>query len=124
MNFIKSSRIKLYHIAVVVIILAGIGVFVSAFLASDIQFQIALGLGGVGLFSLGLIIIKITRDDKKAQEKLDAIIAKLDELQQELQKKEEPGKSGVAIADIISSSMKFYSEYKSKEKKEDENPEA
>ena len=124
MNFIKSSRIKLYHIAVVVIILAGIGVFVSAFLASDIQFQIALGLGGVGLFSLGLIIIKITRDDKKAQEKLDAIIAKLDELQQELQNKEEPGKSGVAIADIISSSMKFYSEYKSKEKKEDENPEA
>ena len=124
MNFIKSSRIKLYHLAVAVIILAGIGVFVSAFLASDIQLQIALGLGGVGLFSLGLIIIKITRDDKKAQEKLDAIIAKLDELQQELQKKEEPGKSGVAIADIISSSMKFYSEYKSKEKKEDENPEA
>ena len=124
MNFIKSSRIKLYHLAVAVIILAGIGVFVSAFLASDIQLQIALGLGGVGLFSLGLIIIKITRDDKKAQEKLDAIIAKLDELQQELQNKEEPGKSGVAIADIISSSMKFYSEYKSKEKKEDENPEA
>ena len=50
MNFIKSSRIKLYHLAVAVIILAGIGVFVSAFLASDIQLQIALGLGGVGYF--------------------------------------------------------------------------
>jgi len=124
MNFIQSSILKVYPVAVVVIVLAGIGVFISAFLASDIQLQIALGLGGVGLFSLGLIIIKITRDDKKAQEKLDAIIAKLDELQQELQNKEEPGKSGVAIADIISSSMKFYSEYKSKEKKEDENPEA
>ena len=124
MDINKSGSIKLYPVAVIFVVLAGIGVFISAFLASDIQLQIALGLGGVGLFSLGLIIIKITRDDKKAQEKLDAIIAKLDELQQELQKKEEPGKSGVAIADIISSSMKFYSEYKSKEKKEDENPEA
>jgi low affinity Fe/Cu permease len=123
MNSIKSGSIKLYHIAVAVIILAGIGVFVSAFLGSDIQLQIALGLGGVGLLSLGLIIIKLVRDTKKAQGKLDAIIAKLDELQQELQKKEEPDKSGIAIADIISSSMKFYSEYKSKEKKEDENPE-
>ena len=124
MNFMQSYILKVYPVAVIFVVLAGIGVFISAFLASDIQLQIALGLGGVGLFSLGLIIIKITRDDKKAQEKLDAIIAKLDELQQELQKKEEPGKSGVAIADIISSSMKFYSEYKSKEKKEDENPEA
>ena len=124
MNFMQSYILKVYPVAVIFVVLAGIGVFISAFLASDIQLQIALGLGGVGLFSLGLIIIKITRDDKKAQEKLDAIIAKLDELQQELQNKEEPGKSGVAIADIISSSMKFYSEYKSKEKKEDENPEA
>ena len=124
MNFMQSYILKLYPVAVVVIILAGIGVFVSAFLASNIQLQIALGLGGVGLFSLGMIIIKLARDTKKAQEKLDAIIAKLDELEQELQKKEEPGKSGVAIADIINSSMKFYSEYKSKEKKEEENPEA
>ena len=124
MNFMQSYILKVYPVAVIFVVLAGIGVFISAFLASDIQLQIALGLGGVGLFSLGLIIIKITRDDKKAQEKLDAIIAKLDELQQELQKKEEPGKSAVAIADIINSSMKFYSEYKSKEKKEDENPEA
>ena len=124
MNFMQSYILKLYPVAVVVIILAGIGVFISAFLASDIQLQIALGLGGVGLFSLGMIIIKLARDTKKAQEKLDAIIAKLDELEQELQKKEEPGKSGVAIADIINSSMKFYSEYKSKEKKEEENPEA
>ena len=123
MNFMQSYILKVYPVAVIIVVLAGIGVFISAFLASDIQLQIALGLGGVGLFSLGMIIIKLARDTKKAQEKLDAIIAKLDELEQELQKKEEPGKSGVAIADIINSSMKFYSEYKSKEKKE-EDPEA
>ncbi len=119
MNFIQSFILKVYPVAVVIIVLAGIGVFISAFLASDIQLQIALGLGGVGLFSLGPIFIKLARDAKKAQEKLDAIIAKLDELQQELQKKEEPGKSGVAIADIINSSLKFYSEFKDREKKEE-----
>jgi|GEM_PF-2195045 len=123
MNIIKSSSIKLYPVAVAVIVLAGIGVFISAFLSSDIQLKIALGLGGVGLLSLGLITTKLARDAKKAQEKLDAIIAKLDELEQELQKKEEPGKSGIAVADIISSSLKFYSEFKGSDKKEEGNTE-
>ena len=124
MSFIKSNNTKLYPITLAIILLSGIGVFIAAFLASDIQLRIALGLGGVGLFSIGLIFTKIARDARKSQEKLDAIITKLDELQQEQQQKEEPGKSGIAIADIIKSSLKFYSEYKSKEKKEEEHPEA
>ena len=119
MNFIQSYILKVYPVATILVVLAGIGIFISAFLASDIQIQIALGLGGVGLFSLGSIIIKLARDAKKAQEKLDSIMAKLDELQQEIQKKEEPGKSGFAIADIINSSLKFYSEFKDREKKEE-----
>ena len=119
MNHMRSDIVKLHHIAAAVIILAGIGVFITAFLALDIQLRIALGLGGAGLFCLGLIVIKLIHDTRKAQEKLDAVLTKLDELQQEIQKKEESGKSGVAIADIISSSLKFYSEFKGKDKEED-----
>ena len=122
MDYLKYFSNKLYPAGVAIIILAGIGIFITAFLASDIQLRIALGLGGVGLFSIGLIATKLIRDAGKSQEKLDNILAKLDELQQELQKKEEAGKSGIAIADIINSSMKFYSEYKSREKNEEENP--
>jgi hypothetical protein len=123
MNIFKSDNIKLYHVAIAVIVLAGIGIFITAFLASDIQLQLALGLGGAGLLCLGLIIIKLVHDARKANEKLDTIIARLDELQQELPKKEEPSKSGIAIVDIINSGLKFYSEYKSREKKEEEHPE-
>ena len=124
MSFIKSNNTRLYIIGIAVVIMAGIGIFIAAFLASDIQLQIALGMGGMGLFSIGLIFTKLAQDAKKSQEKLDAIITKLDELQQEQQQREETGKSGIAIADIINSSLKFYSEYKSKEKKEEEHPEA
>ena len=119
MNLIKSGSIKLYPIAVVVIILAGVGIIIAACLASSLPLQIALGLGGAGLIFLGSIIIKLVHDERQSQEKLDAIMTKLDELQQELQKKEETGKSGIAIADIINSSLKFYSEYKSRDKKEE-----
>ncbi|HEY97821.1 MAG TPA: hypothetical protein G4O16_06540 [Dehalococcoidia bacterium] len=119
MSFVNQNNIKLYTVAVILVILAGIGIFISAFLAADIQLRVALGLGGVALFSLGVIIIKLTRDTRKAQEKLDTIIARLEELHQEIQKKEESGKSGIAIADIISSGLKFYSEYKDRDKKKE-----
>jgi hypothetical protein len=119
MGFINKNSIKLYTVAVILIILAGIGIFITAFLAADIRLQVALGSGGIGLISLGLVIIKLIRDTRAVQEKLDTIIAGLEELRQEIQKKEKPEKSGIAIADIISSGLKFYSEYKDREKKEE-----
>ena len=118
MNYIYSVISRIYPAVAIIAVMAGIGIFITVFFSGDTAFQIALGFGGAGLVSLGLIIIKIARDEKKAQEKLDVIMAKLDEIQQELQKKEEPGKSGIAIADVISSSLKFYSEFKKSEEKE------
>ena len=119
LNSIKSGSIILYPVAVAVIILTGIGIIIAACLASSLALQIALGLGGAGLICLGLVIIKLVHEERQSQEKLDALMTRLDELQQELQKKEESGKSGIAIADIISSSLKFYSEYKNRDKKEE-----
>ena len=115
---VKSIIFKAYPVAAIFTVLTGLGLFITAFFTSNIQIQVALGLGGVALVSLSLIIIKLTQEAKQAQVKLDTIMARLDGLQQELEKKEEP-KSGIAIADIINSSLKFYADYKDREKGEE-----
>ncbi len=116
MDYLKSFSIRIYPIAVVIVILAGIGIIITAGFASNLPLQIALGLGGVGLIFLGLIIIKLVHDERQSQDKLDAMLRKIDELQQEIQQEEKQVKSGIAIADVISSSLKFYTDFKEKEK--------
>ena len=116
MDIMKLLSIRIYPVAVAVIILTGIGIIITAVFASSTPLQIALGLGGVGLISLGLIVIKLVHDEKESQEKLDALLQKIDEVQQEMQKEEKKDNSGIAIADIISSGMKFYTDFKSKDK--------
>jgi hypothetical protein len=119
MEFFKSLNIKIYPLAVVIVILAGIGIIVAAGFAASLPLKIAASLGGVGLIFLGLIIIRVVYEEKRSQEKLDALLAKLDELQQEIQQEEKQGKSGIAIADVISSSLKFYADYKGKDRSEE-----
>ncbi len=48
-------------------------------------------------------------------------MTKLDEIQQELKKEDQSKGTGVAIADVISSGLKYYSEYITKQKKEEDN---
>ena len=113
---------NLIKIISVIIILVGIGIIVAAFTGSMPQLQIAVVLVGVGFICLGILLIKREQDRKRQEEKLEQIITKLEELKQEIEKKEESKGSGVAIADIISSGMKYYSEYMKKpEKEEKEN---
>jgi len=90
-------------------------------LNSPIQLQIALGLIGLGFITLGLVQVKRGQDRKTNEDRVDIIMAKLDEIQQELKKKEQPKGTGVAIADAISSGLKYYSEYMTKKKKEEDN---
>ena len=119
MDIMKSLSIRIYPVALAIIILAGIGIIITAVFASSTPLQIALGLGGVGLIFLGLIIVKLDHDEKQSQEKLDALLTKLDEVQQEMQKEEKQDKSGIAIADVISSSLKFYTDFKKKDEPEE-----
>jgi hypothetical protein len=120
MDLLKSVSIKIYPVAVAMVILAGIGIIIAAGFAASTPLKIALALGGAGLIFLGLIIIKIMHEEKRSQEKLDALLAKLDELRQNIKEADEKqGKSGIAIADIISSSLKFYNDYKEKERSEE-----
>jgi len=66
---------------------------------------------------LGLVQIKRAQSVKAEEERFNKIIAKLDEIQQELKKEDQPKGTGVAIADVISSGLKYYSEYMTKQKK-------
>jgi hypothetical protein len=115
----KSLSIRIYPVAVAVVILAGIGIIVAAGFAASLPIQIALGLGGVGLIFLGIIVIRVIHEEKQSQEKLDVLLTGLDELREEMKQDEKQGKSGIAIADIISSSLKFYADYKEKEHPEE-----
>jgi len=121
MNLIKLIVSTSYQSFGIVMMLVGLGMVVMAFLNSPIQLQIALGLIGLGFITLGLVQVKRGQDRKTNEDRVDIIMAKLDEIQQELKKKEQPKGTGVAIADAISSGLKYYSEYMTKKKKEEDN---
>ena len=111
MNYTKSIAI--------VIILAGIGIIVTAVTSSTPQLQIAGALAGVGFICLGLLQLIRKQDRKRNEQRFEQIMAKLEQIQQELQKEDRPKGGGVAIADVIASGLKYYSEYMAKPKKEE-----
>jgi len=99
-------------------ILVGLGTIVLAFTNSPLQLQIALGLIGLGFISLGLVQVKRSQNENRDEKKFDQIMAKLDEIQEELKKEEAPKGTGVAIADVLTAGLKYYADYMTKEKKE------
>ncbi len=92
-----------------------------AFINSSLQLQIALGLIGLGFISLGLVQLKRARDESVNEKRFDQIMVKLDEIRQEFEKEDQPKRTGVSIADVITSGMKYYSEYTTKQKKEEKH---
>ena len=55
------------------------------------------------------------------EERFDMIVTKLDEIQQEFKKEDQPKGTGVAIADVITSGLKYYADQITKSKKEENN---
>ena len=102
-------------------VVSGLGIIILAVFNSPLQLQIVLGLIGLGFIILGLVQVKRLQDEKRDKGRFDEIIAKLDEIQQELKKEEQPKGTGIAIADVISSGLKYYSEYITEQKKEEDN---
>ena len=103
MNLIKLIVRTSYQSFGIVMMLTGLGMVVMAFMNSPIQLQIALGLIGLGFITLGLVQVKRGQDRKKNEERFDLIVTKLDEIQKELKKEDQPKGTGVTIADVISS---------------------
>ena len=119
MQLLKSIVNAAYWIYSTMMILIGFGTIILSFINSPLQLQIAMGLIGLGFISLGMVQIKRQQDEKRNKERFVEIIAKLDEIQQELKKQEQPKGSGVVIADVISSGLKYYTEHMTKQQKEE-----
>ena len=119
MRFLKSIVSVSYWVFGTVMIVSGLGIIILAFMNSPLQLQIVLGLIGLGFISLGLVQVKRLQDEKRDKERFDEIIAKLDEIQQELKKEEQPKGTGIAIADVITSGLKYYAEHMTKQQKEE-----
>ncbi|MFH1651832.1 MAG: hypothetical protein ABID87_07030 [Chloroflexota bacterium] len=98
----------------------GLGMVVIAFINSPFHIKIASGLIGLGFITLGLVQVKRLQDEKRDKGRFDEIIAKLDEIQQELKKEDKPKGTGVVIADVISSGLKYYTEHMTKQPKEED----
>ena len=107
-----------YGLLGAVLILVGLGTVVLAFINSPVPLQITLGLIGLGFIATGMAQVKRGQDEKRDKERFDEIMAQLKQIQQELEKEEQPKATGVAIADIISSGLRYYTEHMNKPEKE------
>ena len=112
---------NLMKTVIIVIILVGLGLIITAFLDSPWQLQIASALVGLGFICLGLMQIRRLQEIRRYDEKYEQLMSKINEIKQELEKIEQPKGTGVAIADVISSGLKYYTEHMTKQKKEEEN---
>ena len=121
MNLTKLIVSTSYQSFGIVVMLIGLGIVIIAFINSPLQLQIAMWIIGLGFFLLGLVQIKRAHSAKAEEERFNKIIAKLDEIQQELEKEDQSKGTGVVVADILSSGLKYYSEYITKQKKEEDN---
>ncbi len=121
MRFLESVVNASYWLYSAVMIVIGLGIIILAFMNSPIQLQIALGLIGLGFITLGLVQVKRGQDRKINEERFDLIVTKLDEIQQELKKDEQNKGTRVVIADVLSSGLKYYSDYLTKQKEEEDN---
>ena len=68
---------------------------------------------------LGLTIFRRINDIDLVQKKYDRIMAKLEEIQEGFQKEDQKGKTGIAIADVITTGLKYYSEQISRKDKDE-----
>ena len=121
MRFLESIASVSYWLFSAVMILIGFTTIILAVFNSPWQLQVALGFIGLGFVALGLVYVKRAQNKNIDEQRFNQIIARLDEIQEELKKEDQPKGTGVAIADALSSGLKFYSEYITKQKKEEDN---
>ncbi|MFC1861574.1 hypothetical protein ACFLYL_04830 [Chloroflexota bacterium] len=117
LNYFTSASYRIFGMIMLVI---GVALIVLAFINSPLQLQIAIGLMGLGFISLGLVVVKRVRNDARDEERFNQLIAKLDEIQQDLQKDKGTEGRNTVITDIISTGLKFYADRMSKSDDEEE----
>lgn len=103
-----------------VLIIAGLGIIVAVILDTGIAVRVMLGLIGLGFIALGFVPPLLARRRQADEERHRETMAKLDEIKEAIEAAKEEKKGGVAVADIISTGMKWYADYMGKDKKEGE----
>jgi len=121
MRFLEPIAGVSYRLFSAVMILIGLATIILAVFNSPWQLQSALGLIGLGFIASGIVYIKRAQDEKTDEQRFNQIIARLDEIQEEIKKEEHPKGTGVAIADVITSGLKYYAEHMNRQNKEEEN---
>ena len=118
MKAIESIIDTAYPILCAALLVIGAGLIALAFFVSPVPVQAAAGLGGLGFIALALLQVKRERDGRRDGEKLDRVLADLEEIREKL--KEEPEKPKTVIADILTSGLKYYTDYRHRQKEEEE----
>jgi hypothetical protein len=98
-----------------VTMLLGLAVIALAFFVAPIPLQVALGLAGAGVVTIGLAQQKRARDSNK----LDRILTELSEIRQKLEQPKEPETGRTAIVDVITAGLKLYADRIPKPTQED-----
>ena len=118
MKAIESIIDAAHGILCAALVVIGVGLIVLAFFVSPVSVQVATGLGGLGFIALALLQVKRDRDRRRDGEKLDRVLADLEEIKEKL--KEEPEKPKTVIADILTSGLKYYTDYMHRHKEDEE----
>ena len=103
----------------IILIIIGI-VFVILMFFNPIS-DTALAIAGLGFILSGFIQLGQARNSERNRKQSKQIMAKLEQICHELEKEDQPKGTGVAIADVLTSGLKYYTEHMAKPKKEEEN---
>ncbi len=103
----------------IILIIIGIG-FVVLMFFNPIS-DIALAIAGLGFILSGFIQLGQARNSEQNEKRFEQLMTELDKIRQELENVEQPKGTGVAIADVLSSGLKYYAEHMNKPGKENLN---
>jgi uncharacterized membrane protein YqjE len=105
----------------ILIMLLGLAVIITIVFSPTAELKFAMALTGIALILSGLIQLRQVQDKKEEDVRYRQIMEKLEKIEKDIASLEQPKGTGVAIADVISSGLKYYAEHMAEPKKEDKD---
>ena len=103
------------------VIVTGVTVFITSFFSQIFELKIALLIAAAGLIGSGIAQLGQAQEKRQYYQRFDKIMDKLEKIEKELEKIEQPKNTGVAIADVLASGLKYYTKHMNKQEKEEKN---
>jgi len=105
----------------ILIMVTGVAVFITSFFSQTLELQIALSIVAVGLVCSGIVQLGQAQEKKQDDQRFKEIMDRFEKIEKELEKMAQPKNTGVAIADVLASGLKYYTEHMNKSEKEEKN---